>query len=67
MIFWKKNIELFLRAFIVLDGLVMLVIFLNTQFGIEFPFPMPGLKLNNPLAFFTYRFIFNRLLESCFS
>ena len=51
MIFWKKNIELFLRAFIVLDGLVMLVIFLNTQFGIEFPFPMPGRKLNNPLAF----------------
>jgi hypothetical protein len=28
----------------------MAVIFLHIQFGIEFPFPVPGRKLNNPLA-----------------
>ncbi|MDP6712324.1 MAG: hypothetical protein QGG38_06525 [Nitrospinaceae bacterium] len=50
LISWKKNIELFLRAFILFDCLLMLVIFANTQFGVEFPFPMPGRKLNNPLA-----------------
>jgi len=50
VISWKKNIELFLRVFILFDCLLMLVIFVNTQFGVEFPFPMPGRKLNNPLA-----------------
>ena len=47
---WKGKAELFLRLLIAVDCLVMAVIFLHTQFGIEFPFPVPGRKLNNPLA-----------------
>ena len=29
---------------------VLLIIFLHSQFGVSFPFPIPGNKLNNPLA-----------------
>ena len=47
---WKGKAELFLRLLIAVDCLVMAVIFLHIQFGIEFPFPVPGRKLNNPLA-----------------
>ena len=47
---WKGKAELFLWLLIAADCLVMAVIFLHTQFGIEFPFPVPGHKLNNPLA-----------------
>ena len=47
---WKGKAELFLRLLIAVDCLVMAVILLHTQFGIEFPFPVPGRKLNNPLA-----------------
>ena len=41
---------MFLRLLIAVDCLVMVVIFLHSQFGIEFPFPVPGRKLNNPLV-----------------
>ena len=47
---WKGKAELFLRLLIAVDCLVMAVIFLHIQFGVEFPFPVPGRKLNNPLA-----------------
>jgi hypothetical protein len=47
---WKGKTELFLRLLIAVDCLVMAVIFLHIQFGVEFPFPVPGRKLNNPLA-----------------
>jgi hypothetical protein len=47
---WKGKAELFLRLLIAVDCLVMAVIFLHIQFGIEFPFSVPGRKLNNPLA-----------------
>ena len=47
---WKGKTEFFLRLLIAVDCLVMAVIFLHIQFGIEFPFPVPGRKLNNPLA-----------------
>ena len=47
---WKGKAELFLRLLIAVDCLVMAVIFLHIQFEVEFPFPVPGRKLNNPLA-----------------
>ena len=47
---WKGKTEFFLRLLIAVDCLVMAVIFLHIQFGVEFPFPVPGRKLNNPLA-----------------
>ncbi|KMP11312.1 hypothetical protein UR09_03680 [Candidatus Nitromaritima sp. SCGC AAA799-A02] len=47
---WQGKVELFLRLLIAVDCLVMAVIFLHNQFGVEFFFPMPGNKLNNPLA-----------------
>lgn len=41
---------MFLRIGIAVDCLVLLVIFIKTQFDIVFLFPAPGKKLNNPLA-----------------
>ncbi len=46
---WKNRVEIFLKLFIVIDAIVLVLIFLNTQFDLHV-IPAPGKKLNNPLG-----------------
>jgi len=45
------------------DLAVLLVIFLSSQFGISFPFPLPGRRLNNPLALLLILFSIRGMLN----
>ena len=46
---WKTTFDKFLRVFIAVDAAVLVLIFLQNQFGVTF-LPALGKKLNNPLA-----------------
>ena len=45
------------------DLAVLLVIFLSSQFGVSFPFPLPGRRLNNPLALLLILFSIRGMLN----
>ena len=47
---WQGKAELFLRIFLLADGLVLFIIFLNIQFDVFLP--APGSRMNNPFAGF---------------
>jgi len=46
----KHKLDKLIQFIIGVDLIVLLIIFLGSQFGVSFPFPAPGKKLNNPLA-----------------
>ena len=46
----KHKLDKLVQVIIWVDLAVLLVIFLSSQFGVSFPFPLPGRRLNNPLA-----------------
>ena len=48
--FAKRKLDILIQTVIAVDIVILLLLFLNGQFGISFPFPLPGTKLNNPLA-----------------
>ncbi len=46
----KHKLDTLIQFIIGVDLAVLLVIFLSSQFGVSFPFPLPGEKLDNPTA-----------------
>ncbi len=46
----KHKLDTLIRFMIWVDLTILLLYFLSSQFGVSFPFPLPGKKLNNPLA-----------------
>ena len=47
---WQGKAELFLRIFLLADGLILFILFLNIQFDVFLP--APGSRMNNPFAGF---------------
>ena len=52
----SQKMDTFFRIIIWVDTTILLLIFLRGQFGIIFPFPLPGKRLNNPLALLLFMF-----------
>ncbi len=59
----KHKLDTLIQFLIWVDLTIMVLYFLSDQFGVSFPFPLPGKKLNNPLALllllFSIRLILN--------
>lgn len=52
-----------IRFVIWVDITILLLYFLSLQFGVSFPFPLPGKKLNNPLALLLLLFSIRLMLN----
>ena len=59
----KHKLDTLVQFIIGVDLAVLLVIFLSSQFGISFPFPLPGRRLNNPLALLLILFSIRGMLN----
>ena len=59
----EHKLDTLIQIIIGVDLAVLLVIFLSSQFGISFPFPVPGKRLNNPLALLLILFFIRGMLN----
>jgi len=62
----KHKLDTLIQIIIGVDLAVLLVIFLSSQFGISFPFPVPGKRLNNPLVLLLILFSVRGMLNAPF-
>jgi hypothetical protein len=59
----KNTLDTLIQWIIRVDLVVILMLFLKGQFDIPFPFPLPGKKLNNPLALLLLLFSIRAMLN----
>lgn len=59
----KHKLDTLIRFAIWVDLTILLLYFLSSQFGVSFPFPLPGKKLNNPLALLLLLFSIRLMLN----
>jgi hypothetical protein len=59
----KNTLDTLIHWIIRVDLIVILLLFLKGQFDVLFPFPLPGKKLNNPLALLLLLFSIRAMLN----
>jgi hypothetical protein len=59
----KNTLDTLIQWIIRVDLIVILLLFLKGQFDVPFPFPLPGKKLNNPLALLLLLFSIRAMLN----
>jgi len=62
----KQQLDKVIQGLIAVDLVILLLIFLSSQFGVSFPFPVPGRKLNNPVALLLLLFSIRGFLNTEF-